>query len=181
MTLMMRNWSKTIPFFLPFVLVGCTKVKDMFMGPLNPPGYEAVASDIKVKRVMLVSSPKANDGDPIVVHMVVAYNLQVAQMLLRLNASEYFDTLKTLKKDFHGMFDVIAWQVQPGKPIPQTKNIKQIASLNLDKAVGGYFFARYSHPKGSHRLKIPEYVQIRVHLDEKGMQLIDPENPDQET
>lgn len=178
---MMRNWSKTIPFFLPFALAGCAKMKDMFMGPLNPPGYEAVASNVKVQRVMLVSSPEANDGDAIRVHMVVAYNLQVAQMLLKLSSAEYFGSLNALKKDYHGMFDVIEWNIVPGKPVPQTKNLKQIASLNLDKAVGGYFFARYSHPKGSHRLKIPEYVQIRVHLDEKGMQLIDPENTDQET
>lgn len=181
MTLMMRNWNKTIPIFLLFALASCAKLKDMFMGPLTPPGYESVASKLQVKRVMLLSDSKANEGNPIEVHMVVAYNLQVAQMLLKMSATEYFASLKALKKDFHGMFEVIGWEVSPGRPIPQNKNKDKIGALNLDKAVGGYFFARYSHPKGSHRLKIPEYVQIRVRLDEKGMELVDPENPDQES
>lgn len=178
--MLLKSWKTTKSFWTKFFCVslvllsgGCDKINDLFSGEMVPEGMIMLKQEIKLQRLLISSEKSANKGRAFEVHVVLTKNLQMAKELSEMSAKDYFKAYKSkeFNKDFHGLYKVFKFDVMPGKKLPEKK-------LKIDsgsKYVGGYFFAKLQHPKGSNRIRIPSSTHVMLKFTKDGMSLVSPD------
>lgn len=152
---------------------GCTKINDLLAGEMVPPGLVMLKQDIQLQRLLLVADKDANKSRSFKFCIVLTKNLQMAQDLSQMTADQFFKALKTkaFSHDYHGVYFMKEFSVNPGKKLPELK-------IKVDpgsKYVGGYFFANLQQPKGNNRIRIPSTPQVMVKFSKVGMSLVTPD------
>lgn len=172
-----KSWKKTKSLWISLVflvlLEGCDKLNDLFAGEMVPEGLIMLKQEIKLQRLLITSEKTANHGRAFEFHIVLTKNLQMAKELSEMPAQDYFKAYKSkeFEKSFHGLYKVFKFDVMPGKKMPEKK-------LKLDsgsKYVGGYFFAKLQHPRGSNRIRIPSGTHVMIKFTKDGMSLVSPD------
>lgn len=178
--MVLKKWKKTKSFWISssglaflFFIAGCDKINDLLSGEMVPEGLIMLKQEIKLQRLLITSEKSCNKGRAFEFHVVLTKNLQMAKELSDMPAKDYFKAYKSkeFEKDYHGLYKVFKFDVMPGKKMPEKK-------LKIDsgsKYVGGYFFAKLQHPKGSNRIRIPSSTHVMVKFTKDGMSLVSPD------
>ncbi len=120
-------------------------------------------------RVSLRAEQSANADAPIAVSVLVVYDENVFAELSRLSATEWFQQATQYMKDNpdHISFDIVSWELMPGQEIKQLKIELQ------QRAAHGLVFADYYNVAGRHRARFRPERRILVLLGEKGFDVVD--------
>jgi hypothetical protein len=85
--------------------------------------------DIQLQRLLLVADKDANKSRSFKFCIVLTKNLQMAQDLSQMTADQFFKALKTkaFSHDYHGMYFMKEFSVNPGKKLPELKMIRVVS------------------------------------------------------
>jgi type VI secretion system protein len=116
--------------------------------------------DIKVAATV---DPGANQNNPIAVELVVVYDKDLLQELLKLNARQWFQKREQYKKDHPDDGDFISWYWEwvPGQEV-----LPKEISFGTG-ARGALVFADYVTGQDN-RARFDPHQDVRIHLQEEG-------------
>jgi hypothetical protein len=103
----------------------------------------------------------ANQNQPVAMDVLLVYNKQLLQELLKMSASDWFDKRDQIKRDDPkgDALSAWSWEWVPGQ--------RELVELPLQaKARAGIIFARY-FSRGEHRARIDPHTSITVELLDK--------------
>jgi len=124
----------------------------------NRPSF--FGGDIKVAATV---DPGANQNNPIAVELVVVYDKDLLQELLKLNAHQWFQKREQYKKDHPDDEDFISWYWEwvPGQEV-----LPREISFGTG-ARGALVFADYVTGQDN-RARFDPHQDVRIHLQEEG-------------
>jgi type VI secretion system protein len=124
----------------------------------NRPSF--FGGDIKVAAMV---DPGANQNNPIAVELVVVYDKDLLQELLKLNARQWFQKREQVKKDHPDDEDFISWYWEwvPGQEV-----LPKEISFGTG-ARGALVFADYVTGQDN-RVRFDPHQDVRIHLQEEG-------------
>jgi type VI secretion system protein len=124
----------------------------------NRPSF--FGGDIKVAATV---DPGANQNNPIAVELVVVYDKDLLQELLKLNARQWFQKREQYKKDHPDDEDFISWYWEwvPGQEV-----LSKDISFGTG-ARGALVFADYVTGQDN-RARFDPHQDVRIHLQEEG-------------
>ncbi len=171
---MMKSFWISLSLFLALVVGGCEKINDLLSGEMVPDGLIMLKQSLSLQRLLILSEKTANKGQAFECNLILTKNLQMAKELSQMPAKDYFKAVKSkeFEKNYHGLYKIFKFPVAP-----QAGNLPE-QKLKLDsdnKYVGGYFFAKLQHPKGSNRIRIPSGPHVMVKFTREGMSLVTPD------
>lgn len=112
-------------------------------------------------QVEVRATETANQNNPIAMDLLLVYDQQLVQELLKMSAQEWFDKREQLQRDYPNSkgFDLWSWEWVPGQ--------HEVVTLPLiARARAGVIFLRY-FSRGEHRMRIDPHTSIVVQLLEK--------------
>ncbi len=143
---------------LAFALCSCSKPTS-FLGNVG----------VFLESITIVSEPKMNQDSATPVDVVIIYDPNLLEQILKLSANDYFIKKQQLLKDNAGLMEAISFEVVPGQVIPDTT-----VTLSHPNGEGAIIFANYSTP-GDHRFKLGRQQTILIRMKPESVS-IEPES-----
>jgi type VI secretion system protein len=111
----------------------------------------------------VVVSEKLNDDNPVAVELIIVYDEDLLDRLLKMPAKEWFEKRAQIRRDYFKDtgFESWEWEWVPGQKVPD-----QHLPLR-PRALAGVIFADYLSP-GEHRARIDPYEDITINLGWRG-------------
>ncbi len=148
-----RNLRLTLPYFSRFfslamflMLSACSLFKEC----PNVPIY--------LQEVNFSLDSDANSKSATAIDLLIVYDPALLEVLLKMDAKDYYVASKQLKQDYPSLADILHWELTPGQVVKDYP-------INLRSAApeGAVMFADYYAP-GPHRVRIGSSKVIHVHF-----------------
>lgn len=139
---------KLLPLML---IIGCSKI-----------GFQNLVSPVKLQRMTFVIDEDANDGAAIKIHLVIAYDQEIATEMVQMDSKTYFARLPSLIETQKDRLRIMEWTYPSAPAQTQWFDIDLAASHKIP--VSAIIFVQYVQP-GVHRFVIPyNYDHIKITL-----------------
>jgi type VI secretion system protein len=111
-----------------------------------------------LEKITIVSEPKMNQDSATPLDIVIVYDPNLLEQLLKMSASDYFIKKNQLLKDNPSMMEAISFEVVPTQVISDIE-----VKLSHPNAEGAIVFANYNSP-GDHRFKMGRQQTILIRM-----------------
>lgn len=138
--------SRLLMLLTLFVLPACS----LFKEHPTPPVY--------LQEVNFSLDSDANARSATAIDLVIIYDPALLEVLLKMEAKDYYVALKQLKQDYPSLADILHWELTPGQVVKDYP-----IKLRSAAPEGVVMFANYYAP-GPHRVRIGSSKVIHVHF-----------------
>lgn len=95
-----------------------------------------------LKKVDFEVDSNANNGQPFVCHIVIAYSKDLYDKLQSMDSKNYFSQSTSLKKTYKDSIEIFSYDLIPGR----NKLNQEMKLRSYTKAKGAFIFAKYLTP-----------------------------------
>ncbi len=115
---------------------------------------------VNLEQIMLVTNKNMNRGGAVKVHVVIVYERELVSEFMKMSATQYFQRVDQLIKDYSDKMKIFAWELVAKERITPWIDIKYPVDHMVPLAA--FIFADYSSA-GDHRIRIPpSYKKIKI-------------------
>jgi hypothetical protein len=123
-----------------------------------------------LEEVMLSTEEDMNDRGAVKMHIIIVYEEELAEELMKMSADNYFRSVDQLVKDHPDKIKIFEWELVAKKRITPWQKIEYPADHMTP--VAGYIFAKYSGI-GEYRARIPQsYKRIKIIFERKNFRIV---------
>lgn len=120
--------------------------------------FSMESAKVWLQEVRFQVDPELNNNAPVTIHVVIAYDKGILEMISKLEARAYFEQETQIRADYRHELDIFSFEAAPGVRLEN-----QVITPSKVSGVGGFIFVRYNTP-GPHRAAIgPERI-LMIHL-----------------
>jgi|GEM_PF-1323058 len=146
--LLVSSFPRFFSLAMLFMLSACSLFKEC----PTPPIY--------LQEVNFSLDSDANKKSATAIDLVIVYDPALLEVLLKMEAKDYYVATKQLKQDYPTLADILHWELTPGQVV---KNYP--ITLRSDAPQGVVMFADYYAP-GPHRVRVGSSKIIHIHFRE---------------
>lgn len=146
--LLLSVFPRLFSLAILFMLSACSLFKEC----PTPPVY--------LQEVNFSLDSDANKKSATAIDLLIVYDPALLEVLLKMEAKDYYVAAKQLKQDYPTLADILHWELTPGQVV---KNYP--INLRSDAPQGVVMFADYYAP-GPHRVRVGSSKVIHVHFRE---------------
>ncbi|MDR0968223.1 MAG: hypothetical protein LBL99_01135 [Holosporaceae bacterium] len=147
------------------------KKKSIFGDFFSPKG------GLILEEVMLSIDENMNDRGAVKVHLVVVYEHELVEELMKMSSDEYFRGVDQMIKDYPDKMKIFEWELVAKKRVMPWKKVEYPTDHMIPLA--GFVFAKYSS-SGKHRATIPpSYKKVKITFEKKNFR-VDYEDKDKD-
>ncbi|MDR1982460.1 MAG: hypothetical protein LBQ08_01515 [Holosporaceae bacterium] len=131
--------------------------------------FFAPKGGVTLEEVMLSTEEDMNDRGAVKVHMIVVYEQELVEELMKMSAYHYFRSIDQLIKDHPDKIKIFEWELVAKKRITPWQKVEYPSDHMTPLA--GYIFAKYSGT-GEYRAKIPpSYKKVKITFERKNFRV----------